>query len=301
MYNTKQITNMKKFLAIVMSMLMVTSVSAGNVESTKDNNDGKKRIAVLRGSDNVIQKTIQLSEEYTKIEASRGVKVEIEERPGNEVIIWANDNVMEYVEVEVEEGELEVSIDDDINSLNNVRVIVSLPNNNNITKIEVSAAAKVQVKPEQNVKSLVLQASSAGEITFARANVESFSIDASSSGDVQGVIKADNGYVEATSAADITLTLLARSCSAKATSSGDIELEGEVRIFNAEASSAGKVDGEDLLTHDKADVRASSAGKVLVNADGEIAAKASSGGAIRFKGKGNVAPDVSSGGTIKHL
>lgn len=292
---------MKKFLAIVMSMLMVTSVSAGNVESTKDNNDGKKRIAVLRGSDNVIQKTIQLSEEYTKIEASRGVKVEIEERPGNEVIIWANDNVMEYVEVEVEEGELEVSIDDDINSLNNVRVIVSLPNNNNITKIEVSSSAKVQVKPEQNVDALVLQASSAGEITFARANVESFSIDTSSSGEVQGVIKADNGYIEATSAADVTLTLLARSCSAKASSSGKIILEGEARIFNAEASSAGKIESEDLLVHDKADVRASSAGKIEVNSDGEIVAKASSGGAIRYKGKGNVVPNASSGGSIKHL
>lgn len=292
---------MKKFLAIVMSMLMVTSVSAGNVESTKDNKDGKKRIAVLRGSDNVIQKTIQLSEEYTKIEASRGVKVEIEERPGDEIIIYANDNVMDYVELEIEDGELEVSIDDDVNSQHNVRVVVSMPNNNNITKIEVSSSAKVQVKPEQNVDALVLQASSAGEITFARANVESFSIDTSSSGEVQGVIKADNGYIEATSAADVTLTLLARSCSAKASSSGKIILEGEARIFNAEASSAGKIESEDLLVHDKADVRASSAGKIEVNSDGEIVAKASSGGAIRYKGKGNVVPNASSGGSIKHL
>ncbi len=257
--------------------------------------------ARIKGSDNIISKSITLDKEYSKIEASRGVKVEIEERPGNEVIIWANDNVMEYVVFEVEDGELKVSIDDDINSLNNVRVIVSLPNNNNITKINVSSAAKLQVKPEQNVKALVLQASSAGEITFARANVESFSVAVSSAGDVQGVIKADNGLIEASSAADVTLTLLARSCSAKSSSSAGIELEGEVRIFNAEASSAGKVDGEDLLTHDKADVRASSAGKIWVNSDGQILAKASSGGAIRFKGKGNVVPNISSGGSIKRM
>lgn len=278
---------MKKILAIAVVMWLVMPLTAV--------------AKPIKGSDNIIQKTIQLTEAYTKIEASRGVKVEIEERPGNDVIIWANDNVMEYVEVEVDEGELEVTIDDDITTLNNVRVIVSLPNNNNITKIDVASAAKVQVKPEQNVKALVLQASSAGEITFARANVESFSVAVSSAGDVQGVIKADNGLIEASSAADVTLTLLARSCSAKASSSAGIELEGEVRVFNAEASSAGKVDGEDLLTHDKADVRASSAGKVWVNSDGQILAKASSGGAIRFKGKGNVVPNVSSGGTIKHL
>lgn len=294
---------MKKIIMFSLAVLTAMSVSAADfVESSNDGDEkNKKRVAVLRGSDNPISKSIKLTEAYTKIEAARGVKVEIEERPGDEIIIFANDNVMEYVEVEIEDGELEVTIDDDINSMNNVKVVVSMPNNNNITKIEVSSAAKVQVKPEQNVNALVLQASSAGEITFARANVESFSIDTSSSGEVQGVIKADNGYIEATSAADVTLTLLARSCSAKTTSSGKIILEGEVRIFNAEASSAGKVDGEDLLVHDKADVRASSAGKILVNSDGEIVAKASSGAAIRFKGKGNVVPDVSSGGSIKHL
>lgn len=294
---------MKKIIMFSLAVLTAMSVSAADfVESSNDGDEkNKKRVAVLRGSDNPISKSIKLTEAYTKIEAARGVKVEIEERPGDEIIIFANDNVMEYVEVEIEDGELEVTIDDDINSISNVNVVVSMPNNNNITKIEVSSAAKVQVKPEQNVNALVLQASSAGEITFARANVESFSIDTSSSGEVQGVIKADNGYIEATSAADVTLTLLARSCSAKTTSSGKIILEGEVRIFNAEASSAGKVDGEDLLVHDKADVRASSAGKILVNSDGEIVAKASSGAAIRFKGKGNVVPDVSSGGSIKHL
>ena len=293
---------MKKIIAATLALLLAASASAGNNVMGADNKDGKKRVAILRGTDHpIITKTITLDGEYTKIEASRGVKVEIEERPGNEVMIHANDNVMEYVEVEIEDGELEITIDDDVNSLNNVTVIVSLPNNNNITKIEASSAAKVQVKPEQNVKALVLQASSAGEITFSRANVESFSIDAASSGEVQGVIKADNGYIEASSASDVTLTTLARSCSAKVSSSAKIILEGETRIFNAEASSAGKVDGEKMLVHDKADVRASSAGKVIVNSDGEIVAKASSGGAIRYDGKGNVVPNVSSGGTIKHL
>lgn len=291
---------MKKILAVSIALLLAVTVCASNVMAS-NNDDDKKRVAVLRGSKNIITKTLTLSQDYTKIEASRGVKIEIEERTGDEVIIYADDNVMDYVEFDVEDGELEVSIDDDVNTLNNVTVIVSLPNNNNITKIEVSSSAKVQVKPEQNVKSLVLQASSAGEISFSRANVESFSIDTSSSGDVQGVIKADNGYIEATSAADVILTILTRSCSAKATSSGKIELEGEARIFNAEAASAGKIDGEHLLVHDKADVRASSAGKITVNSDGPTAAKASSGGAIRYRGKGNVAPDVSSGGTIKPL
>ncbi len=278
---------MKKILAIAVVMWLVMPLTAV--------------AKPIKGSDNIIQKTIQLTEAYTKIEASRGVKVEIEERPGNDVIIWANDNVMEYVEVEVDEGELEVSIDDDIKSLNNVTVVVSLPANHNITKIEASSAAKVQVKPEQNVKALVLQASSAGEIVFSRANVETFSMEGSSSGTIKGVIKADNGYIESASAANIDINILSLRCTAKASSAADITLEGEVGTLYAEASSAGDIRAAECLVLELANAKASSGASIKVNSAKQLSAKASSGGSIRYKGEGAVIPEVSSGGSIKRM
>lgn len=287
---------MKKIIALSVAILLAMPMTILAAE----NMDGKK-VHRLKGSDNVVQKTIQLTGEYTEIDASRGVKVEIEERPGNEVIIWANDNVMPYVEFEIEDGELEITIDDDVNSLSNVTVIVGLPNNNNITKIEASSAAKVQVKPELNVKTFKADASSAAEINFARANVESFAIDGSSSGAIKGVIKADNGYLEATSAADVDVTILAMRCTAKASSGAEIILEGEVGTLYAEASSAGDVVADGCLVLEMANAKASSGASIKVNSAKKLIAKASSGGSIRYKGEGSVVPDVSSGGSIKRM
>lgn len=287
---------MKKIIALSVAILLAMPMTILAAE----NMDGKK-VHRLKGSDNVVQKTIQLTGEYTEIDASRGVKVEIEERPGNEVIIWANDNVMPYVEFEIEDGELEITIDDDVNSLSNVTVIVSLPNNNNITKIEASSAAKVQVKPELNVKTFKADASSAAEINFARANVESFAIDGSSSGAIKGVIKADNGYLEATSAADVDVTILAMRCTAKASSGAEIILAGEVGTLYAEASSAGDVVADGCLVLEMANAKASSGASIKVNSAKKLIAKASSGGSIRYKGEGSVVPDVSSGGSIKRM
>ena len=287
---------MKKIIALSVAMLLAMPVTMFAAGAT----DGEK-VARIKGSDNIISKTINLSGDYTRIDASRGVKVEIEERPGNEVIIYANDNVMEYVEVEIDEGELEITIDDDVNSLNNVTVIVSLPNNNNITKIEASSAAKVQVKPEQNVKTFKADASSAAKINFARVNAESFTLDASSSGDIEGVVKADNGYIEATSAADVKVNILAVRCSAKSSSAAKIKLMGEVGTLYAEASSAGDVVAADCPALEMANAKASSGAKILVNSIKRLDAKASSGGSIRYKGEGNVSPEVSSGGSIKRL
>lgn len=257
--------------------------------------------APIKGSDNIISKSITLDQEYSKIEASRGVKVVIEERTDNQIIIWANDNIMPYVEVEVEEGELEVSIDDDIKSLNNVQVVVNMPSNTNLTKIEASSAAKVEVMPAIDVHTLVLNVSSAAKVNFARANITTFSIDASSSATVVGIIKADNGSLEASSAADINLNILAARCSAKSSSAAGITLEGEVGTLYADASSAAKIDAEKCIALEAANAKSSSAAKIKINVAKHLTAKASSGGSIRYTGEGRITPDASSGGSIKPL
>lgn len=286
---------MKKIIAILavalLSMPMMTWAAEGD--------DGKK-VYRLKGSEEIATKIVHLTGPYNTIEVSRGVKVEVEERTDNQVIINANANVMPYVEVELDEGELEISIDDDVRSMNNIQVKVLVPAAN-ITKIEASSAAKVEVKPAIDVHTLVIDASSASEVTFARANITTFSIDASSSATVRGAIKADNGYLEATSAADINVNILAVRCSAKVSSAADIVLNGEVGTLYAEASSAGKIDAKNCPALEAANAKSSSGAKIVVNAAKQLSAKASSGGSVRYTGEGRVIPDASSGGSIKPL
>lgn len=255
----------------------------------------------IKGSGNIISKSITLTQEYTKIEASRGVKVEIEERTGDEVIIQANDNVMPYVEFEIEEGELEITIDDDIRSLNNVTVIVSLPANPNLTKVEASSAAFVQIQSEINVKVFRAETSSAAQIAFSRANVEQFAVEATSGSSVKGTLKADNGYFEASSAGDIEINVLSLRCSAKSSSGAKIRLEGEVGTLYAEASSAGNIIAYDCPALELVNAKASSGASIKVNSRKKLVAKASSAGSIRYEGDGTVSTEASSGGSIRRM
>lgn len=255
----------------------------------------------IRGSGNIISKTITLTQEYTKIEASRGVKVEVEERTDNEVIIHANDNIMPFVEFEIDEGELEITIDDDISSLNNVTVIVSLPANPNLTKVAASSGACVQIQSEINVKVFRAETSSAAQIAFSRANVEQFAVEATSGSSVRGTLKADNGYFEASSAGAIEIDILSLRCSAKSSSGSKISLEGEVGTLYAEASSAGKVLASDCPVLELVNAKASSGALIRVNSCKKLVAKASSAGSIRYEGEGTVSTEISSGGSIKRM
>lgn len=255
----------------------------------------------IKGSNNIITKTITLTQEYTKIEASRGVKVEVEERTDNEVIIRANDNIMPFVEFEIDEGELEITIDDDIVSLNNVTVIVSLPANPNLTKVAASSGACVQIQSEINVKVFRAETSSAAQIAFSRANVEQFAVESTSGSSVRGTLKADNGYLEASSAGAIEIDILSLRCSAKSSSGSKISLEGEVGTLYAEASSAGKVLASDCPALELVNAKASSGALIRVNSRKKLVAKASSAGSIRYEGEGTVSTEVSSGGSIRKL
>lgn len=255
----------------------------------------------IRGSGNIITKTITLTQEYTKIEASRGVKVEVEERTDNEVIIHANDNIMPFVEFEIDEGELEITIDDDIKSLNNVTVIVSLPANPNLTKVAASSGACVQIQSEINVKVFRAETSSAAQIAFSRANVEQFAVESTSGSSVRGTLKADNGYLEASSAGCIEIDVLSLRCSAKSSSGSKISLEGEVGTLYAEASSAGKVLASDCPVLELVNAKASSGALIRVNSCKKLVAKASSAGSIRYEGEGTVSTEISSGGSIRRM
>ena len=128
-----------------------TNISYGDMAASKSK---------VTGSGKIITRSVSISD-YTKIEASRAVKVVIEERRGNEAVIKADDNIMPYVIVKVDGGTLFIGIDNEIKSLNNVSVTVSVPNNGDITAIDASSASSVVVEPEIKGSSLAVGISSA--------------------------------------------------------------------------------------------------------------------------------------------
>ena len=258
--------------------------------------------ARITGSGNIITRRVSIAD-FSRIETSRAVHLVVEKRSGREAIIEADDNIMPYVIVEVDGGCLNVGIDDDIKSLNNVTVKVTVPSDGNISAISASSASRVTVETEIKSPKLMLDASSAANINITKSDVGTCSIDASSAANVEGAIKADNCVIDMSSASDVNVALLAVKCDVTATSAASATLSGEAGDIEITVSSAAKVDAMDLNARN-ADVSASSGGSIKITCMKSIDASASSGGSVKYAAKGDLDPELrhtSSGGSVKKL
>lgn len=258
--------------------------------------------ARITGSGNIITRRVSIAD-FSRIETSRAVHLVVEKRNGREAIIEADDNIMPYVIVEVDGGCLNVGIDDDIKSLNNVTVKVTVPSDGNISAISASSASRVTVETEIKSPKLMLDASSAANINITKSDVGTCSIDASSAANVEGAIKADNCVIDMSSASDVNVALLAVKCDVTATSAASATLSGEAGDIEITVSSAAKVDAMDLNARN-AEAEASSGGSIKVTCMKSIDASASSGGSVKYAAKGDLDPELrhtSSGGSVKKL
>ena len=258
--------------------------------------------ARITGSGNIITRRVNIAD-FSRIETSRAVHLVVEKRSGREAIIEADDNIMPYVIVEVDGSCLNVGIDDDIKSLNNVTVKVTVPSDGNISAISASSASRVTVETEIKSPKLMLDASSAANINITKSDVGTCSIDASSAANVEGAIKADNCVIDMSSASDVNVALLAVKCDVTATSAASATLSGEAGDIEITVSSAAKVDAMDLNARN-ADVSASSSGSIKVTCMKSIDASASSGGSVKYAAKGDLDPELrhtSSSGSVKKL
>ena len=258
--------------------------------------------ARITGSGNIITRSVNIAD-FSRIETSRAVHLVVEKRSGREAIIEADDNIMPYVIVEVDGGCLNVGIDDDIKSLNNVTVKVTVPSDGNISAISASSASRVTVETEIKSPKLMLDASSAANINITKSDVGTCSIDTSSAANVEGAIKADNCVIDMSSASDVNVALLAVKCDVTATSAASATLSGEAGDIEITVSSAAKVDAMDLNARNT-DVSASSGGSIKITCMKSIDASASSGGSVKYAAKGDLDPELrhtSSGGSVKKL
>ena len=254
----------------------------------------------ITGSGNIITKTIPAIESYDAIKASRGIHVVMNESEDEKIVINADDNIMPYVVVRKEGNSLRIGIDENIKSINNVKVQVVLPKNQNINELQVASAASIKINPTIKGRSLSLDAASAGNINIAKADVDFFDADASSAAKISGTVKSNDCYVDASSAADIDLTILTVQCDSNASSAAKITLNGETASFEGDASSAAKIIAKGLAVA-VADASASSGAKISVNALKKLEAKASSGGVVAYVHNNDLEKHISqsSGGRVK--
>ena len=202
-----------------------------------------------------------------------------------DIEVYAPDNLMEYVKIEVEEGVLKVKFQSKENPFNgiNIRgkhqteVRVFAPA---IHTLRASSSGDIMLKNGlQTQGQVTMKSSSSGDIEGGEVVCDELIASASSSGDViLDKVECRSLNVDASSSGDVTIkTLNAETVEA------DVILSGECRSANLSASSSGDVEAKNLKAN-RVVAGASSAGDVTCYPVESLKASASSSGSVNYKG-----------------
>lgn len=213
----------------------------------------------IDGSGNVITEKRNINQEFTKITASTGVNVIVEQGSPTEVEVETDDNLIEYVVTEVENGTLKVKIEGNINLMTTINVRVKTKS---ISNLESSSGSSITSKNILNGTSIALKSSSGSEIDveleYENVNCESTSgsdlkvsgktlrleTKSSSGSEINASnLAANEVYAQSTSGSTTTVKPIVK-LSAKASSGSSIDYVQEPKNVSKEETSGGSVSKE---------------------------------------------------------
>ncbi|TSE10528.1 MULTISPECIES: head GIN domain-containing protein [Aquimarina] len=191
----------------------------------------------VRGKGEVVEKERTINSDFDAIKASRGLDVILVNSPNKKVIVEANKNLHDHIEIYVEGNTLRVTSDENIYSADEKKVYVSYTK---LNKVHVNSGASVSSDQEVVQKDLDLSATSGADINLEiKAETVTTSVTSGAMMNLSG--KVNHHQARATSGADIRAQdLLSLSTEAKATSGASIRIHAK-NEFTGKATSGADV------------------------------------------------------------
>ena len=237
---------MKSLKILFVSVLCICLASTAEAQIKKK----------VQGDGNVQKETRDLSG-FTGVKTSTAIDIYLTQGNSFSVVVEADNNLLEYIETEVDNGVLKVYVDkvnitksekkvvhvtmkeiDLIKASSAGDVIGQTPVKAEELKISTSSAG--DVKLEVHVGKLYLSTSSSGDITL-KGEAEYLEASTSSAGDIKAYeLTVKEADVSASSAGDVKITVTERLI-ARASSAGDVYYMGDPKYVDAKSSSAGDV------------------------------------------------------------
>lgn len=194
-------------------------------------------IGGIEGSGNVVREKRNLEASFTKIKASTGIQLLLEQNSPSKVEVEVDDNLMKYIITKVENGTLIVKIDGNINSMKSVIVRVVMPN---IESLETSSGSSIKAVEKISGNTMVMKTSSGssieGEIEYEKVSCESTS---GSKIKVSG--KALALDTKSSSGSEIDAKDLAANEITAQSTSGSSTIINPILLLNAKASSGSSI------------------------------------------------------------
>lgn len=212
----------------------------------------------IKGNGNVVEQERHLND-FDKIKASRGMNVYITQGNETEVLVKADENLLEVIKTEVVGDVLEVKATSNIRNAEENKVFITLPE---VESIKASAGCNVYSENEINSKSLEISASAGSNIHLSIKTQEA-SAKASAGSNINLEGEAENFYGKASAGSNIKAGELKTSnTEAKVSAGANIWISTKSKL-QANASSGGNVFYSGDPTH--TDINKSSGGNVIKN------------------------------------
>lgn len=212
----------------------------------------------IKGNGNVVEQERHLSD-FDKIKASRGMNVYITQGTQTQVLVKADENLLEVIKTEVVGDVLEVKATSNIRNAKEKKVYVTLPE---VELIKASAGSNVFSENEISSKNLEISAS-AGSNMHLSIKTQEASVSASAGSNISLEGEAENFYGKASAGANIKAGELKTSnTEAKVSAGANIWINTKSKL-QASANSGGNV----FYTGDPAntEINKSSGGNVIKN------------------------------------
>ena len=190
-----------------------------------------------KGNGQVTISKREVTENFTKIETSEAIAVEIEQAENNSIEVETDSNLQNHVKTTISNGVLKISLDKNMIVCNELIVRVKIKE---LKEIETSSASSIKSNTVFKGKNLNIIASSASTIDM-EVEYENITVEASSTGDITLRGKALKLEANASSASTIDASeLMSNEVFAKTSSASDIKVYAIVKL-DAKAESAGTI------------------------------------------------------------
>ena len=241
-------------------------------------------------SKNYITQKVKV-DNFDGISTSSSIDVKYTQTTGStDVEVYAPDNLMEYVKLEVEGGMLKIFFHSEetgkginIKGKHDTEVRISAPA---VRALRASSSGDILLMNGlQCEEEVSLSASSSGDIKGGNILCKALETEASSSGDIElENVECTSLMTEASSAGDISINdVKAETVNVQASSSGDVSMAGVCRSAKFESSSAGDIEADELKA-EHVIAKASSAGDITCHATESLEVSISSAGNVSYKG-----------------
>ena len=192
----------------------------------------------IDGSGNVVTEKRNIETPFTKIQASTGVEVILEQGSPSEVEVEVDDNLMKYIVTRVENGTLIVKIDGNINTMESAIVRVKTKT---IEGLESTSGATIRSKSTLRGTNLKVKSSSGSTIN-TDLEYEKVSCESSSGSEIKLSGKALALDTKSSSGSEIDAKDLAANEITAQSTSGSNTTVNPIVLLNAKASSGSSID-----------------------------------------------------------